>query len=95
MNFEFKIQEIFLYTKTRLNKTTELADITFKINGIESKTQTASLYEIVTQFVTEANPNFKGLAVAVNNEVIPKSQWATFTVNDMDSVEIITAAQGG
>jgi sulfur carrier protein len=37
----------------------------------------------------------KGLAVAVNNEVIPKSTWETHTLNEHDKVTIIRATQGG
>lgn len=37
----------------------------------------------------------KGIAVALNNRIIPLSAWAETTLNDRDSVLIITAAQGG
>ncbi len=37
----------------------------------------------------------KGVAVAVNDAVVPKSQWATHAVADGDRVEIIKATQGG
>ncbi|QSB06128.1 sulfur carrier protein ThiS [Natronoglycomyces albus] len=36
----------------------------------------------------------KGVAVAVNSEVVPKSQWGQ-ELNDGDKVEILTATQGG
>ena len=37
----------------------------------------------------------KGIAVAVNDEVIRKSDWATAALEDGDRVEVITARQGG
>jgi sulfur carrier protein len=36
-----------------------------------------------------------GVAVAVNDDVVPKSQWARTALADGDSVEILTAVQGG
>lgn len=37
----------------------------------------------------------KGIAVALNNRIIPLSAWAETILNDKDSVLIITATQGG
>jgi sulfur carrier protein len=37
----------------------------------------------------------KGIAVAVNNTVIPKTDWATKTLNENDKITIIKATQGG
>lgn len=37
----------------------------------------------------------KGVAVAVNDKVVPKSIWETFQLNSNDQITIITAAQGG
>ncbi len=36
-----------------------------------------------------------GIAVAVNNTVVSKSQWANHQLQDQDHVTIITATQGG
>ena len=36
-----------------------------------------------------------GIAVAVNQTVIPKSNWETTVVNNQDEVLIIKATQGG
>ena len=36
-----------------------------------------------------------GIAVAVNNRVVPKTEWETFTVKDNDAVVVIKATQGG
>ncbi|NML69577.1 sulfur carrier protein ThiS [Chryseobacterium sp. RP-3-3] len=37
----------------------------------------------------------KGIAVAVNNRIIPLSAWTETLLKDKDSVLIITATQGG
>ena len=37
----------------------------------------------------------RGVAVARNEEVVPRSQWATTPVTHGDRFEILTAAQGG
>ena len=36
-----------------------------------------------------------GIAVAVNNRVIPQKNWSAHALNDQDSITIITATQGG
>jgi sulfur carrier protein len=37
----------------------------------------------------------KGIALAVNNEVIPKSKWEQFSLQNGDSILAISATQGG
>jgi sulfur carrier protein len=37
----------------------------------------------------------RGMAVAVDAEVVPKSAWSTTEVADGARVEIVTAVQGG
>lgn len=37
----------------------------------------------------------KGIAVAVNNTVIPKAEWQTKILNNNDKITIIRATQGG
>ena len=37
----------------------------------------------------------RGMAVAVDAEVVPKSEWSTTRVADGARVEIVTAVQGG
>ncbi len=37
----------------------------------------------------------RGVAVAVNDEVIPKREWADFIIGAGDRVEVVTAKQGG
>ncbi len=37
----------------------------------------------------------RGVAVAVNGTVVPRSSWADVALTDGDTVEVLTAAQGG
>lgn len=37
----------------------------------------------------------KGIAVAINNKVIPKSSWEDHLIKENDSITIIRATQGG
>ena len=39
--------------------------------------------------------NQKGIAVAVNNAVVPKAEWQTKILNENDKITIIRATQGG
>ncbi|WP_346238960.1 sulfur carrier protein ThiS [Niabella insulamsoli] len=43
----------------------------------------------------EAPGKSKGVAVALNNQVVPKTAWASTPVKAHDVVLIITATQGG
>lgn len=37
----------------------------------------------------------RGLAIAINETIVPKTQWDTHTLNAADSIIIIKATQGG
>ena len=37
----------------------------------------------------------RGIAVARNGEVVPRSSWATVTVEPGDAIDIVTAVAGG
>lgn len=37
----------------------------------------------------------EGVAFAVNNTVIPRSQWDSFSIKENDNILIIKAARGG
>jgi sulfur carrier protein len=42
-----------------------------------------------------SNGQQRGVAVAINGEVVPRSAWAGQSLRDGDRVEVLTAAQGG
>jgi sulfur carrier protein len=37
----------------------------------------------------------RGLAVAVNEEIVPRSSWPSTRLHERDRVEVLTAAAGG
>ncbi len=39
--------------------------------------------------------NTRGIAVAVNNAVVPKAEWQNKVLNENDKITIIRATQGG
>jgi sulfur carrier protein len=49
----------------------------------------------VAGLVVQQGRSGPGTAVAVNGEVVPKSEWASTRLVDGDSVEILTAVGGG
>lgn len=49
----------------------------------------------VGQLVSELFPSGKGIAVAVNQSVVPKSDWPKRRLSPNDQITLITATQGG
>jgi sulfur carrier protein len=49
----------------------------------------------VAALVAELTAAERGVAVAVNGEVVPRSTWGAAGLRDGDRVEVLTAAQGG
>jgi sulfur carrier protein len=37
----------------------------------------------------------KGMAIAINNNVVPGTEWATYVLEENDKVTLIRATQGG
>lgn len=40
-------------------------------------------------------PDARGVAVAVEGEIVPRAEWSTFQVPESARVEVLTAMQGG
>jgi sulfur carrier protein len=40
-------------------------------------------------------PDGRGVAVALDGEVVPRSEWATTEIRDGQQVEVLRAVQGG
>ncbi len=49
----------------------------------------------VSAFLKALDINARQVAVALNGEVVPRSEWARVTVNDGDTVEVVRAVGGG
>ena len=55
--------------------------------------QGATVEEAVA--VSGARPSTRGVAVAVDGEVVPRGAWATTELRDGQRMEILQAVQGG
>lgn len=51
-----------------------------------------SVLELLAHFSMEDKD---GIAVAVGMRIIPQSDWASTTIQENDTINIITASQGG
>ena len=49
----------------------------------------------VAELVERLTAARRGVAVAVNGTVVPRSAWETSRLADGDAIEVLTAAQGG
>ena len=61
------------------------------INSKEQETQSSNLQELSVELQLPG----KGVAVAVNNRMIPREQWSNLSLQENDKVVIIKAACGG
>jgi sulfur carrier protein len=52
----------------------------------------ASVADLVTEL---GGGRARGVAVAVNGDVVPRSAWIVTALHDGDAVEVLTAVQGG
>ncbi|MBU5653537.1 sulfur carrier protein ThiS [Corynebacterium sp. UMB6689] len=49
----------------------------------------------ITELLDEQNIAADGTAVAVSEQVVPRSQWESTSLTEGAAVEILTAVQGG
>jgi sulfur carrier protein len=65
-----------------------------KINGEETVLDSKiTLNEFIIKRLNGKEP--RGIAVALNMSIIPKSKWEETVINENDEIEIVTAVQGG
>ena len=64
----------------------------FVNNELKEIRESTSLFDVLVQMKIADQ---KGIAVAINNSVIPKSEWEKYKLSENDKVTIITATQGG
>ncbi len=62
-----------------------------RVNGDEVALERIKVNDLLARF----NIDPRGIAVAVNGEVIRRADWANTFVETDDHVEIVTAAAGG
>ena len=49
----------------------------------------------VEQLIRQVTRQDKGIAAALNGEVLPRRAWPARALADLDQVEVVTAVQGG
>jgi sulfur carrier protein len=49
----------------------------------------------VTELLEALDVPDRGVAVAVDAEVVPRGEWSSFSVDDEARVEVLIAVQGG
>ncbi len=62
------------------------------VNGRSFDADRELSVQALVESLTEAR---RGVAVAVNGEVVPRSTWSAVPLTEGDAVEVLTAAQGG
>ena len=62
-----------------------------KVNDKEVETGATHL----SQFSQEQNLPTSGIAVAVNNRMVPRAEWNSYVLNEGDTILIIKAVCGG
>ena len=62
-----------------------------RVNGEEQ----AFVEESVAELLERLSIETRGVAVAIDGDVVRRSEWSTTSIEDGDVVEIVTAVAGG
>jgi sulfur carrier protein len=68
--------------------------VTVRLNGEERELEDAATVADAV-LATGADPDGRGLACAVDGDVVPRRQWATTRLTQGQVVEVVQAVQGG
>jgi sulfur carrier protein len=63
------------------------------LNGEPRERDGATIVELLSDLGVEQRA--RGVAVAVNGEIVPRAQWPSHHVDTGDRVEAVSAMQGG
>ena len=66
--------------------------ITVVVNG---EARAVAAEQRLGEFVDAHTTSRSGVAVAVNGEVVPRTAWPEYELEDGATIEILTAVQGG
>ena len=64
-----------------------------RVNGLMHAVSARTLVDLLRELGHD--PERPGIAVALNDEVIPRGMWAARDISDGDRIEIVGAVQGG
>jgi sulfur carrier protein len=71
-----------------------VSDLTLTVNGDALDLPAGStVADVVARLIGTGDP--KGIAVAVEREVVPRSAWGSTVVTAGSRIEVVTAAAGG
>ncbi len=76
----------------RPDATTGDGTLPITVNGAERRVPAGTS---VADVVASLAPDARGLAVAIDREVVPRARWAGTTLEPGASVEVVTAVAGG
>jgi sulfur carrier protein len=65
-----------------------------RLNGEDSDVSPGETVAAVLERL-ELSPEARGVAVAVDGEVVPRAEWRSFALAEYAHVEVLTAMQGG
>jgi sulfur carrier protein len=63
------------------------------VNGEPRESAGATIAELLSELGVEVQA--RGVAVAVDGEVVPRGEWANRRINEGERVEALSAMQGG
>jgi sulfur carrier protein len=66
--------------------------VTVTVNGEARRLEAGATVATVVAGLTSAT---SGVAVAVNETIVPRATWEVTALDDGDRVEVLTAVQGG
>ncbi|MFD9501571.1 sulfur carrier protein ThiS [Streptomyces sp. NPDC060035] len=68
------------------------ASVSVSVNG---ELRTVPADTALSTLVATLTTAHSGVAAAVNEAVVPRSQWSATALGDGDRIEVLTAVQGG
>lgn len=68
--------------------------MSLSVNGAPAALPSPATVAVLVAAMTDGAAG-RGIAVAVNGEVVPRSSWDSTELRAGDRVEVLTAAQGG
>ena len=63
------------------------------VNGHDMTLEAATVADFLAQQAVEISP--RGIAIALNGSVVPRSAWSDTALRPGDTIEIVRAMQGG
>ncbi|MEU3981875.1 sulfur carrier protein ThiS [Streptomyces sp. NPDC026672] len=68
------------------------ASVTISVNGEHRRVASGTALDALVRTLTAAP---SGVAAALNETVVPRTQWPSTALREGDRVEVLTAVQGG